>query len=1361
MIIKGKILSDEDENYIEDKVSSIFLDMTGDMVNNVVTGQLVANHPEVSKQQILLAYETFNAESHINYNKIYLSADFRTQLSNYNIVEGSYGLKVVVENNRENEEEREKEYLFDCSQMFGRVYNFFKDTKQSITIDIDDEEAIVSVSLYFYQVGGSFYNDKKEFLEYNNIPANLFVSNIDFRMGYDSSSFTIGEEKLFLTTQDNLAFSSEDEDLSRALMLRWLHWEENTPMMIDNTSDLDYSISWYQFVKKSLQKEEDKSLENDDNWKLLESNIIDDKSFVNYITLDSLNDEERIKVIVTYGEKNNELESEELIFSNKNFTPEISPQDKGIILTIEDETEGNYFLYGQDNLILNKTETNTLRRIKVEFQDYSNTDVNLLNKDEWTINWIYPTKNTMIKNPSVISSMDNIENDVFTYYISANYSPFLQNNIIKCSVKHNSSGKEYSSAVSLSFGPSGTNGSEATLVIKPVDNYKKDEEYFQNAIGIGEENSLTYEVLLFDSTNKEVDFNKSDLSYGLVGINKDKIYYNTTTDDKKITFYCKEELDNLIAPILQVTLSNYVSYDLTTQISIPVSADIKNYNYINGVTSILYKTDGTPYNYNYSNSYELLNFNNEAVENIKWDIELSSSIISEEEKKYYPTIDEKTNILKPLSFYIKELGTCAITARDSANNLLWSQAILITQNCFPSGTVNAWTGDSLEINESTGSILAPMLVAGRKNSEDNTFSGVMMGDLKEKEDESILTGIYGFRSGENTYAFREDGTAFIGGSGLGRIEFNGNEGVIQSSNYSQGDKGMSINLSEGTILANDFTLMANNKLLITSEEYQLAEEIFDENQTYYIKKDNGDYTVVETPEENELKNYYVSTIPFILGDNFFINWDGSINASAGNIGNWKIENGQLQGIGANFSQKISIVNSNIDIDNYIKEDDYFNLFTLKYNVGIQKNETAEDVIINKRFSTWVIEYYQNQHSSINSSPSFISKGKLLPSEDEISKELEDVFVYSNTEIQNLVQGKATDGSVVNNYSKVYYFFNETNPEQNKNNFYSCAEKTYNEEEIYYEKKDGEYIVVLTEISEDYFENNKNNLYYLDESIKMIKNLQNYGTDVYSNLDGSYYIYIYDSENEIDKTKDDIQNDSVGWIEVVLNDSGYQTKIIEKKSTIKITIDKSEQEDSNNKTKIILDPGEKNNPQLSFENEEGIEETLLSLNHFKLKNSINIIEDETGNIIANFNEKLIIDNQSIYLNLPTNINNTLKIDNKLYVEDDLTLSKNLIMNSGSLKGLFKKVTLQTAKSVTIPKNDYVKLSLTTTSNLSGYIPLGVIRITSSMGKSGKITGFQYVNNNKFYLWISNVLKSSAISSDGNTVKMDVVYARAIF
>jgi hypothetical protein len=44
--------------------------------------------------------------------------------------------------------------------------------------------------------------------------------------------------------------------------------------------------------------------------------------------------------------------------------------------------------------------------------------------------------------------------------------------------------------------------------------------------------------------------------------------------------------------------------------------------------------------------------------------------------------------------------------------------------------INNWNGE-LFIDEETGSILTPRIAAGKKNKDDNTFSGVMMGDWND------------------------------------------------------------------------------------------------------------------------------------------------------------------------------------------------------------------------------------------------------------------------------------------------------------------------------------------------------------------------------------------------------------------------------------------------------------------------------------------------------------------------------------------------------------------------------------------------------------------------------------------------------
>ena len=49
------------------------------------------------------------------------------------------------------------------------------------------------------------------------------------------------------------------------------------------------------------------------------------------------------------------------------------------------------------------------------------------------------------------------------------------------------------------------------------------------------------------------------------------------------------------------------------------------------------------------------------------------------------------------------------------------------QNRYASNMLNSWDG-SFEINEENGTIMSTMIGAGKKNSN-NTFSGILMGDI--------------------------------------------------------------------------------------------------------------------------------------------------------------------------------------------------------------------------------------------------------------------------------------------------------------------------------------------------------------------------------------------------------------------------------------------------------------------------------------------------------------------------------------------------------------------------------------------------------------------------------------------------------
>jgi len=121
--------------------------------------------------------------------------------------------------------------------------------------------------------------------------------------------------------------------------------------------------------------------------------------------------------------------------------------------------------------------------------------------------------------------------------------------------------------------------------------------------------------------------------------------------------------------------------------------------------------------------------------------------------------------------------------------------------------INHWDG-KFKIDAENGIILSTMVAAGYKNS-DNTFSGVMMGDIEAGSvsgGNKDGLGIYGFNHGAQSFGLNVDGTAFFGKSGRGRILINGNKGTISSASYQQNKNsnnsnipGMMIDLDDGFI----------------------------------------------------------------------------------------------------------------------------------------------------------------------------------------------------------------------------------------------------------------------------------------------------------------------------------------------------------------------------------------------------------------------------------------------------------------------------------------------------------------------------------------------------------------------------------
>lgn len=205
-----------------------------------------------------------------------------------------------------------------------------------------------------------------------------------------------------------------------------------------------------------------------------------------------------------------------------------------------------------------------------------------------------------------------------------------------------------------------------------------------------------------------------------------------------------------------------------------------------------------------------------------------------------------------------------------------AQALAFDRNYYASSLVNDWNGVSLTWDEENGAVLSTMIAAGSKDSE-NRFTGVMMGDWSSKGDESLdVPGMYGYHQGAQSFGFKTDGTGFIGKSGRGRIQFDGNEAIISNA-----DRTCYINL---------------NPISLREMPNAIGNQSFSSNFLYCeVPRSSNSFTSlsdgilginswVREYFKNDTKDY------FIVDPNHGVLTTGGIVARYGALGNWMISN---------------------------------------------------------------------------------------------------------------------------------------------------------------------------------------------------------------------------------------------------------------------------------------------------------------------------------------------------------------------------------------------------------------------------------------------------------------------------------------
>lgn len=396
------------------------------------------------------------------------------------------------------------------------------------------------------------------------------------------------------------------------------------------------------------------------------------------------------------------------------------------------------------------------------------------------------------------------------FRIKPYYVPTYTNNNIVCLVKRNK--RVYKAVATLHFASLGTSGTEATFFLTMCD-----EDGYEIG-GLIPGSSITIRPYLYDYNNAPIDF-ESQVGYKWYSepygkyvtvegkIERQNVIEMTQSgNDLILTARADMELSDGAHAILQGEAQYTISYTngkqtdpnvpleekqrtvtLTTYLPIPLRAS-SEVTHISGATKVIYDSNGTNPSY-YKDPYELHTKDHINTDDVEW-VLMGDEIDDPTTGKYYPTLSSDYALVAN-NMYFANMKPISAIAYGQIEGMtgpqeIWVQPIIIMQNRYGSAMMNNWDG-SLQIDEENGTILSQMVGAGVKN-EDNTFSGVLMGNVAladEKIGNKTGLGLYGFHHGEQAFGLNVDGTAFLGKAGSGRIEFDGNKGTIQSYNYQE------------------------------------------------------------------------------------------------------------------------------------------------------------------------------------------------------------------------------------------------------------------------------------------------------------------------------------------------------------------------------------------------------------------------------------------------------------------------------------------------------------------------------------------------------------------------------------------------
>ena len=157
-----------------------------------------------------------------------------------------------------------------------------------------------------------------------------------------------------------------------------------------------------------------------------------------------------------------------------------------------------------------------------------------------------------------------------------------------------------------------------------------------------------------------------------------------------------------------------------------------------------------------------------------WSLQTSGDLVQDSQDQFK---------IQPIGFYKGECVNNSVRYQNSDGII--NIPVHFYLNRYNFAHLNGWDGNSIQINNEDGYILAPQMGAGKKQN-DNSFTGVLMGQVKNPMKNQSNIGLFGYAQGERSFFINsENGSAIFGKSGNGEIIIDpgSNKAMLYSHNF--------------------------------------------------------------------------------------------------------------------------------------------------------------------------------------------------------------------------------------------------------------------------------------------------------------------------------------------------------------------------------------------------------------------------------------------------------------------------------------------------------------------------------------------------------------------------------------------------